>query len=530
MVIAASSNAPRGPQEDGSQQATCFPALNDSYNPTADTTARNSTLSGTSNSFYGYSTGYSTPVSSYAPTSSYPSSLNEISSDGPRSSPSASAGHPHGCPICPKDRSIGTCDGWKRHMKEHETLYPCNVCTASGKTRSYSRKINLLRHLETHGFSNDASSTLADTWKKTHEKKYFGCGFCVFLCTSLTEQLSHIDSEHFRNFHSISEWDTNKVIRGLLMQPDLSLIVQNLLGQPFGTSENLSWHPSIVHELQLRLQESNEATEELARITVLHIDWDLTARNTNEPTSALSFGYTCRDAHALTSSHHQIGTVNDNYRLWTDLASPCKWTSTQQMQHHQHSLHPAAPRQGSLNVVNQQLALLNGHADRARSNLKDYQGMDLRTQSSSQSNNGHTQGTRHSLLPTWGNRAPRNINECLNESVPDANEISVNGVRPSTPFAVPINSTTSPCSTNPSYQHPVPSSVPRAAALVEELPPTTCSSGPTVARVLSLDAQLKKQRSRKKLVSHYGAPDLDFEELQYLMRDHDRSRSIQRQR
>ena len=111
-----------------------------------------------------------------------------------------------GCPICPRDRSIGTCDGWKRHMKEHESLYPCNVCAASGKIRSYSRKINLLRHLKTHSFSNDVSSTLADTWNKTFEKKYFGCGFCVFLCTSLTEQLTHIDSEHFRNFCSISDY------------------------------------------------------------------------------------------------------------------------------------------------------------------------------------------------------------------------------------------------------------------------------------------------------------------------------------
>ena len=119
-----------------------------------------------------------------APTSSYPSSLNEVSPDGPRSSPLASTGHPHGCPICQKDRTFGTCDGWKRHMKEHETLYPCNMCAASGKIRSYSRKLNLQRHLETHGLSNNSSSTLADKWKKTHEKRFFGCGFCVFLCNS----------------------------------------------------------------------------------------------------------------------------------------------------------------------------------------------------------------------------------------------------------------------------------------------------------------------------------------------------------
>ena len=411
-------------------------------------------------------------------------------------------------------------------MKEHESLYPCNVCAASGKIRSYSRKINLLRHLETHGFSNDASSTLADTWKKTFEKKYFACGFCVFLCTSLTEQLTHIDSEHFRNFRSISDWDTNKVIRGLLLQPNLSLIVQNLLGQPFGTSENLSWHPSIVHELQLRLQKSNETPENLARCTVLQIDWDLTAGNRNELTPALNFGHTCEDASALTESHHQIRMGNDNHRLWTDLTPPCNLTSTQDPQHHQYSLQPTAPNHDSLNVVNQQLAPLNGQTDRAHSNFNDHQQMDLGTKSISQSRNDHTEGKPHPLLSTW----EHSVDEHLNEHVSGANEISGNGVSQFTAFAVPINGDTTICSTNPSYQHPVPSSVPYAAALGKGPPPTTCSSGPTVSRVLSLDAQLKKQRSRKKLASHYGAPDLDFEELQYLMRDHDRSRSIQRRR
>ena len=415
-------------------------------------------------------------------------------------------------------------------MREHETLYPCNVCAASGKTRSYTRKINLLRHLGTHGFSNHASSTLADTWKRTLEKKYFGCGFCVFLCTSLTEQLSHIDSEHFRNFRSISEWDTNKVIRGLLMQPDLSLLVQKLLGQPFGTIENLSWHPSMIHELQLRLQRSNEAAEDLAEITFLHIDWHSTARNANDLTSALSSGYTSQDAPAFTSSHHQAGTVNENHGPWTDFAPPCKLANTQDLQHRQHSLQPTAPSHGSLDVPDQQLVIFNGEANPTYSNFKDCQQIDLGTQLGSESNNGHTQGTQHPLLPTWEHRAPRNVNERLNESVPVTNEISVNGVCPSTPFAVTVNSTTTPCSTNPSYQHSVPSSVPRAAALGEDRSPIHRSSGPTVARVLSLDAQLKKQRSRKKLVNHYGVPDLDFEELQYLMRDDDRSRSIQRQR
>ena len=397
-------------------------------------------------------------------------------------------------------------------MKEHETLYPCKMCATPGKTRSFSRKPNLQRHLETHGFSNNESSTLADKWKKTHEKKYFGCGFCVFLCTSLTEQLNHIDSEHFKYFRSISEWDTNKVIRGLLMQPELSLAVQKLLGQPFGISENLSWHPSIIHELQLRLQESNEATEHLARITVFQIDRDLTASNGNEPTSALSFGYTGQNTPALTSSQRQKGTVNGSHRPWTDFASPYKLSNSQNPLYHQHLLQLTAPSHGRLNIPNQQLAIFHSEDNTNHSNFMDSLQMNIDTQSSSDSNHTRTQGTHHPLFPTWEHRALRDVDERLNESMPRANEVPANDFWAPSPFSVPINSATTTYSSDPSYPHTVPSSVPRAVASDEG------------------DVQLKKQQSRKKLASHYGAPDLDFEELQYLMRDHDRSRSIRRQR
>ena len=427
----------------------------------------------------------------------------EISSDGTRSAPLVSAGHPRGCPTCQKDRIFGTCDGWKRHMKEHETLYPCDVCARSGTIRSYSRRINLLRHLKTHGFSNNASSTLANTWKKSHEKRFFGCGFCVFLCNSLTEQLNHIDSVHFRNFSSISEWDTNKVIRGLLLQPDLSLLVQNLLGQPYARGENLSWHPSTVHDLQLRLQERKETTEALARITVDQIEWDSTARTNNELTSALNFGYTCQDASVLTASPPQIGTVNENHSSWTGLASQSELTNTQGIQCQPHSLQPTPPNYDDLNVVNQQFAPLDGQLDKAHSSFTDYLQTDLGIQSNSQSNKHHTQGVRYSLLSTWKNRVPSNVNQRLHQNISDTNETSVKDDWPSTPFAVSIDTTTTPCPTAPSYQHAI-SNVPQAAALAEGLAPNTCSSAQTVARVLSIDARPKKQTFRQRIGKPLG--------------------------
>ena len=104
-----------------------------------------------------------------------------------------------------------TCDGWKRHMKEHETRYPCmpqgrEIYTAQGPecvlcgdlnpderhyslhkilpcsikplaARSYTRKSHLITHLKTHGISDGFA--LAEEWRDTLDKKYFSCGFCL---------------------------------------------------------------------------------------------------------------------------------------------------------------------------------------------------------------------------------------------------------------------------------------------------------------------------------------------------------------
>lgn len=48
--------------------------------------------------------------------------------DGSGSNSSTSSGHLHWRHICEEPRPINICDAWKRHMKEHETSYPCLLC------------------------------------------------------------------------------------------------------------------------------------------------------------------------------------------------------------------------------------------------------------------------------------------------------------------------------------------------------------------------------------------------------------------
>ena len=205
--------------------------------------------------------------------------------------------HNHWCFTCPNPRVITTCDGWKRHMKEHETRYRCMPrgpieYTADGAkcafcgfqnpsqshcnihkafpcanrsldVRSYTRKPHFIIHLRTHDISNVA--VLADHWKDTINKKHFSCGFCISHFNSLIEQLNHIDVAHYRLLHHIGDWDPNKVIRGLLLQPGVSESWRRILALHPGLVESLlRWDLAVIKTLQPRLEVGNESADVLA--------------------------------------------------------------------------------------------------------------------------------------------------------------------------------------------------------------------------------------------------------------------------
>ena len=175
-------------------------------------------------------------------------------------------------------------------MKEHETIYPClpdgpiqridailmctlcgthspnqdhlkahNVGSCASKRRQYTRKLNLVKHLESHSAQN--CSALADKWRTTLAKRSFSCGFCIALLTTLVEQLNHIDA-HFRHYEDIASWSFGKVIRGLLLQPGVSQS-WDALTVDYDISA-FDWDQSSNGGLQLRLELGVEPVSDLA--------------------------------------------------------------------------------------------------------------------------------------------------------------------------------------------------------------------------------------------------------------------------
>ena len=193
-----------------------------------------------------------------------------------------------------------TADGWKRHMKEHETIWPCMpydpfedavtgvICALCGsvnpskshraghsigdcgdrsvKPRSVSRRANLEKHLlESHAVSKDFSRSLANKWKTTLSKKHFACGFCVSIFPTIHEQLNHIDTDHFRKGQQISEWSATNVIQGLLLSPGVARWFRwILLSVPYAKDRSLHWEWRTVKNLQRRLEIAEDPAETLA--------------------------------------------------------------------------------------------------------------------------------------------------------------------------------------------------------------------------------------------------------------------------
>ncbi len=214
------------------------------------------------------------------------------------SRPPSGTGHQHWCTVCENPSPISTCDGWKRHEKEkHERGYMCMPngpveITASGpccafcgfldpssghleihdarlcadkpdKDRRYTRKLGLINHLKTHGMYE--VSALADKWRVWLKKRYYGCGFCISVFTTNADRLNHIDSQHYRYSRTIDEWDPNKVIRGLLLQPSVLDFWQQVSPwNPDPRTADLIWEPHAIAALQQRLELSEEPAYQLA--------------------------------------------------------------------------------------------------------------------------------------------------------------------------------------------------------------------------------------------------------------------------
>ena len=151
----------------------------------------------------------------------------------------------------------------KAHLQYHDILqYEGRL----GKPITRSRKGNFEELLKKHKASEEKIKMLMNKWRHVRNKKAYSCGFCISIFKRLPDRSSHIDREHYAKGKHIDDWNDTFVIKGLLLQREVKQECMILFRpvDPTVVETRISWPPSVVDDLQLRLELGDEAAKDLA--------------------------------------------------------------------------------------------------------------------------------------------------------------------------------------------------------------------------------------------------------------------------
>lgn len=172
------------------------------------------------------------------------------------------------CTVCEDPNSYKDSGAWKKHEKEHETIFICGLDGAAESSRACQshaskpftckRRDIMVNHLnKSHGVVEaQRGRDLADQWRRTVKKQAWSCGFCISVFSTFQDRLKHVDLEHFRSHQSIHKWDSNKVVLGLLQQPKMEKAWKTRIASlhPWMRPESLAWDKATATSLRVALE------------------------------------------------------------------------------------------------------------------------------------------------------------------------------------------------------------------------------------------------------------------------------------
>ncbi len=205
---------------------------------------------------------------------------------------------PYSCTVC--QRSYQNHFDWKKHEKEHEYTYTCMAsgqwdataqgfacipCGALNPEEEHlkvhgivrcniqnKRREKIVKHLKDYHMVSERAigESLADSWRRDQGKQFWACGFCVMLFRSFRDRLQHIRKGHYDRGQKLEEWDANKVIKGLLLQPGVDIAWKSLVdAHCFHNASELTWETSDLKDLQYKLEigpTDEQSAESLAEV------------------------------------------------------------------------------------------------------------------------------------------------------------------------------------------------------------------------------------------------------------------------
>ena len=116
----------------------------------------------------------------------------------------------------------------------------------------------MVTHLDrVHGiYDRTQGEAVATMWKYCTPKQTWACGFCVSTFSTFSERLKHLQA-HFEHGMTLDDWDSSKVIQGLLEQPALKEVWKAKVATLMPGAETWSfvWKNPDLKYLQRKLEE-----------------------------------------------------------------------------------------------------------------------------------------------------------------------------------------------------------------------------------------------------------------------------------
>lgn len=422
----------------------------------------------------------------------------------------------------------GLRDPNENHCDAHKA-FPC--ANRSLDVRSYTRKLHLITHIKTHHTTDNAE--LANRWRDTVNKKHFSCGFCISHFHSLIEQLNHIDVAHYRLFQHVRDWDSNKVIRGLLLQPGVEESWQHMLAsRPDLIETLLRWDLSVIKNLQLRLELSDESADTLAELAFNESTYDWRPHNEVEI-----------DDTAGSSSHGDATTPQQHTE--SQPVAPVQYNSNESSVLDEDMMTSSAlhtERSGWPWVVqNHSISHENDFLSRGDSEVTDGGvRMEIQHPYSNSSQSFIEKGGNHRIQPLTNPFCPWVSSRTLDSDLSAPNRVMAGECWQAAPILNPTNSS-SLSSSQPFYPNHHGMGKVRAKLATQTPATASCHMPSSATKAPNLFVRPSPvidpttRPSRSKLKDYYDIDteadmDLDLDVLQRLMRDEESTRSERRSR
>ena len=162
----------------------------------------------------------------------------------------------------------GITDPDNSHFDSHNVY----ECESQGAARfSCKRRCDMVTHLDkVHGIcERSQGEAVAAKCKYYNRKQTWACGFCVSTFSTFSERLKHLQA-HFEYGMTLDDWDSSKVIQGLLEQPALKEMWKAKAATmlPGYQTWSFRWKNPDLKDLQRKLEEGPSADGDNAEALV----------------------------------------------------------------------------------------------------------------------------------------------------------------------------------------------------------------------------------------------------------------------